>query len=62
MKAFVDKSGCIACGMCVSICPDAFQIGSDGLAEVYVEPIPENLEKSTLEARDNCPVSVISTE
>jgi len=37
IKAFVDKSGCIACGMSVSICPDAFQIGSNGLAEVYVD-------------------------
>lgn len=60
MKAFVDKSGCIACGMCVSICPDAFQIGSDGLAEVYIEPVPS--ETSALEARNNCPVSVISVE
>jgi ferredoxin len=53
MKALVDKSGCIACGMCVSICPDAFQIGSDGLAEVYVD-VPRScidVSASTYELR-----------
>ena len=62
MKVFVDKNGCIACGMCVSICPDAFRIGSDGLAEVYIDQIPETLKESTLEARDSCPVLVITAE
>jgi ferredoxin len=61
MKAVVDKSGCIACGLCVSTCPDVFRIGSDGLAEAYAEVTPE-LEGNAQEARDECPVSVISIE
>lgn len=61
MKASVDKSGCIACGLCVSICPEVFRIDSDGLAEAYAE-VTGNLEGSAAEARDGCPVSVINLE
>lgn len=62
MKAFVDKSGCISCGICVSICPEVFRMADDGFAEVFVDAIPESLEKSVKEARDSCPVSVITVE
>lgn len=61
MKAIVDKSGCIACGLCVTSCPEVFRFGSDGLAEAYAE-VTSNLEGSATEARDGCPVSVISLE
>jgi len=61
MKATVDKSGCISCGMCVDTCPDVFRFDEDGLAEAYAE-IDESVEEEAKEARDNCPVSVISIE
>jgi ferredoxin len=61
MKANVDKSGCIACGLCVSTCPEVFRIGSDGLAEAYAEVTPQ-LKDTAQEARDGCPVSVIDIE
>lgn len=62
MKASIDKSGCISCGMCVSICPEVFRMADDGFAEVYVDVIPESFEESAQEARDSCPVSVITVE
>lgn len=62
MKAFVDKSGCISCELCVSICPEVFRMADDGFAEVYLEAIPESLEETVMEARDNCPTSVITAE
>lgn len=61
MKAVIDRSGCIGCGLCAGTCPDVFQMADDGLAEVYAEvdaPVKDLAE----EARDNCPVSVISLE
>lgn len=58
MKAIVEP-GCIACGLCVTTCPEVFKFGSDGLAEAYAE-VTENLVSSAQEARDGCPVSVIS--
>ncbi|MDD3946452.1 MAG: ferredoxin [Clostridia bacterium] len=61
MKANVDKSGCIGCGLCVDICPEVFRIGEDGLAEAYAPVTPETAERAT-EAKDACPVSVIELE
>jgi ferredoxin len=62
MKAYIDKDGCIACGVCVAICPAVFQIGADGLAEVYMDDIPESFMGSVEETMDSCPVSVITIE
>lgn len=61
MKAIIDRSGCISCGLCVDTCPEVFRMGDDGLAEVYAE-VSDALEDSAAEARDSCPVSVISLE
>jgi ferredoxin len=30
----VDKELCTGCGLCVSICPDAFEVGDDNIAKV----------------------------
>ena len=62
MKASIDRSGCISCGVCPTICPQVFRMAEDGFAEVYTNPIPEAAEKSATEAQENCPVSVISVE
>lgn len=60
MKATVDRSGCIGCGLCASTCPDVFVMDDENLAEVVVPSIPDKDMDSATEARDNCPVSVIS--
>ncbi|MDD4689793.1 MAG: ferredoxin [Eubacteriales bacterium] len=62
MKAFVDKDGCISCGLCVNICPDVFQFDEDQKAEAVLDPVPAEHEESAREAADSCPVSVISIE
>ncbi|MDD3415568.1 MAG: ferredoxin [Lachnospiraceae bacterium] len=62
MRAEIDRDGCISCGLCESTCPEVFRMADDGLAEVYVDTIPSEMEDSASEARDNCPVSVISIE
>lgn len=59
MKAVVED-GCIACGMCVSICPEVFCMG-DEIAQVHADVTEEN-EKEAKEARDGCPASVIDIE
>lgn len=61
MKAEIDRSGCIACGLCAELCPEVFRMAEDGLAEVYAE-VEESVKESAIEARDSCPVSVISIE
>jgi ferredoxin len=62
MIAKLDKSGCIACGLCVEICPEVFRMGDDDLAEVWVDEVPEELEANVMESLESCPVSVITVE
>ena len=62
MKAFVDKTGCICCGLCTSICPVVFDIGEDGRAIVVVDNIPEGSYDLAVDAEKSCPASVISLE
>lgn len=61
MEAVINRSGCIACGLCTETCPEVFRMGADGLAEVYGEITGETQGRAE-EARDGCPVSVISLE
>lgn len=61
MKAIIDRDGCISCGMCVDTCPEVFSLADDGKAQVHAE-ITVDMEDKAEEARDSCPVSVISIE
>lgn len=62
MKASIDRDGCISCGLCAEICPKVFRMAEDGVAEVYVNPVPTEEEDAAIEAQDSCPVSVITVE
>ena len=61
MEAIIDRSGCIGCGACEAACPEVFELDGEGLAYVKAQPTSETLEAAK-EARDSCPVSVISIE
>lgn len=52
----VDKNKCIGCGLCVSICPEVFEI-KDGKAEVKAQKDLPCVE----EAIKSCPVSAINS-
>ncbi len=60
MKARVTED-CIACGRCVEICPEVFEMGEDA-AHVTVEVVPKEYEDATQEAADECPTSAIVIE
>ena len=62
MNASINRDGCIGCGLCAGTCPEVFQMADDGLAEVYLDPVPDNLSDSALQAMNECPVSVITVE
>ncbi|NLB79810.1 MAG: ferredoxin [Clostridiaceae bacterium] len=62
MKAWIDRDGCISCGLCASTCPEVFRMDDEDLAEVYVDEIPEEEEDMAQEAAESCPVSVIHIE
>ncbi len=60
MKGRINRSGCIGCGICHAVCPEVFEMAEDGFAAVACDTIPPELEGNAEEARDSCPVSVIS--
>ncbi len=62
MKATLDRSGCISCGLCAQTCPEVFRMADDGVAEVWLEDVPAEAEGAAVEAQDGCPVSVITVE
>ena len=62
MKASVDQEGCISCELCASVCPTVFFMNDDGKAEAIEDDIPAENESDAEDARDGCPVSVISLE
>lgn len=62
MRATLDRDGCISCGLCTEVCPEVFRMADDGIAEVYTEEVPKEVEDAAVEAQDGCPVSVIAVE
>ncbi|MGL5635864.1 MAG: ferredoxin [Bacteroidales bacterium] len=60
IKEVVIEEGCIACGMCESICPEVFTIGE--ISEVNEGIDFSAYKEQILDAVDNCPVSVIKIE
>jgi ferredoxin len=59
MKVRVDGDLCIACGLCVDVCPDVFEL-KDDKARVKVETVPVNSEQCAKEAVSDCPVDAIT--
>ena len=60
MKVRIEDS-CTACGLCVDICPDVFDMGDD-MAKVIVDNVPPESEESAQESADECPVEAIIIE
>lgn len=59
MKAKIDSTLCIGCGLCPELCPAVFEM--DGaVAIVKVEVVPAAAEAACREAMDSCPVAAIS--
>ena len=59
MKLKINKDKCIGCGACQALVPDVFEINDEGVAEVIVEVVPENLEEEVKDASESCPVNAI---
>jgi len=57
--AKVNKEKCIGCGLCVTLCPDVFEIGEDGKSQTIKDADFGKNEKCIKEAKEGCPVSAI---
>lgn len=66
MKVSIDHTKCIACGSCVAICPEVFEMKDDGTVDVKEEfkgkEISKELEDKVREAYDMCPATAIVIE
>lgn len=60
MKVFVKRDDCIGCGMCVDVCPEVFEIGSDGYSDAFGDPT-DNPDQ-VMEAAEICPVNAIEVQ
>ena len=61
MKFKVDLNLCAGGGVCEATCPEVFELPGDQ-ARVKLDPVPEELQESALEAEAGCPVGAISHE
>jgi ferredoxin len=59
MKAAVDKTICIGCGLCVSDCPEVFSMNDDNIAQTIASMVPAELKDACRQAAQNCPVEAI---
>ena len=60
LKSVEIIEGCIACGLCVEICPEVFEM--DDLATVIPGVNYSDYEEKVIEAAESCPVEVIIYE
>lgn len=58
MKPEVNQELCIACGLCVGICPEIFELDDTGKANVVRQPDTTE-EELTREVAISCPVDAI---
>jgi ferredoxin len=52
---------CIACGLCVDICPDVFEMGEQ-FAQVKKDADPDKHKETVNQAAEECPVIAIIAE
>lgn len=58
MALKIDANLCIGCGLCTTICPDAFELKDDGKAHVVNENGRKKCDCD--EVIEKCPVNAIS--
>ena len=62
MKVVVDYDVCASTGGCVQVCPEVFEIRTDGFLCVLQEEPPAELHDQVRSAADMCPTGAITLE
>jgi ferredoxin len=60
MKVSVDFDLCASTGGCMQVCPEVFEVRSDGYLYVLQEEPGEELAAKVNEAADLCPTAAIT--
>lgn len=62
MNVIVDYDSCASTGSCMQVCPEVFEVRSDGYLYVLQEQPPAELHDKVREAADLCPTAAITLE
>lgn len=62
MQVSVDLDVCAATGGCTQVCPDVFELRSDGMVHVLIASPGEELREAVNEAAELCPTGAIRVE
>ena len=62
MKVSVDYNVCASTGACMQVCPEVFEVRSDGYLYVLQDEPGEDLRDSVQLAVDMCPTAAITVE
>jgi ferredoxin len=59
MRVHVDSDYCGGHGVCVTVCPDMFELTDDGYARATVDEVPHAFLELVLRAARECPSQAI---
>lgn len=63
MKVEINEEACIACGVCVAIAPEVFELADtdegETVAKVIMDPVTPELEDDVRDAIEGCPTGAI---
>ena len=62
MKVNVNYDVCASTGTCVQVCPEVFEVRTDGYLYILQENPPESLREKLQQAEELCPTAAISLE
>lgn len=62
MRVTVDYDVCASTGSCMQVCPEVFEVRSDGYLYVLLEEPGEELREKVEQAADLCPTAAITVE
>ena len=62
MRVQIDDDRCKGHGTCCGLCPQIFELTSDGYARVLVSEIPPEAQELVQTAVEQCPEGAISIE
>jgi ferredoxin len=62
MRVKVDYDVCASTGSCMQVCPEVFEVRSDGYLYLLTEEPGEELRQKVTEAAELCPTGAITIE
>lgn len=59
MKVKVNDEACIGCGICQATADTVFEINDEGVSEVVVDTVADDMVENVKEAIESCPTAAI---